>query len=106
MMSETIGANTWEQGVALLRWIDECYWDARKHFEAMPKAVQKRIHGKRYSPGYEMDIDVYTRHWLAANGDKLAPGVLDYVREHFGYEPEPSRFLGKGQTIYALPQKT
>ena len=104
MMSETVSADTWTQASAVLRWIDECYWDARKHFEAMPKSVQKRIHGKRYCLGYELDIDVYTRHWLAANSDKLAPGMLDFVREHFGYKPESSRFLEKGQTIYALPK--
>lgn len=88
---------------ALLRVIDAHYWRAREHLEERPRAVQRRIHGKRYSPGYTLDIDVYTRHWLHANGDIIDPEVIDCVREQWGYEPEPSRFLSKGLTSYVMP---
>lgn len=88
---------------ALLRVIDAHYWRAREHLEARPRAEQRRIHGKRYCPGYQLDIDVYTRHWLHANGDRIAPEVVECVREQWYYEPEPSRFLAKGQTSYTIP---
>lgn len=90
---------------ALLRVIDAHYWRAREHLEARPKSEQRRIHGKRYCPGYQLDIDVYTRHWLHANGDRIAPEVVEAVREQWYYEPEQSRFLAKGQTSYAIPNK-
>lgn len=88
---------------ALLRVIDAHYWEAKERLEARPKAEQRRIHGKRYAPGYQLDIDVYTRHWLHANGDRIAPEVVEVVREQWCYEPEESRFLAKGQTSYAIP---
>lgn len=91
---------------ALLRVIDAHYWRAREHLEARPRSEQRRIHGKRYCPGYQLDIDVYTRHWLHANGDRIAPEVVAFVRDQWCYEPEPSRFLAKGQTSYAIPNAT
>ena len=33
---------------ALLRVIEAHYWRAREHLEVLPRAVQRRIHGKRY----------------------------------------------------------
>jgi len=90
---------------ALLRVIDAHYWRARERLEEQPKSVQRRIHGKRYLPGYELDIDVYTRHWLHANRHIIAPDVVECVREQWHYDPEPSRFLAKGQTIYVIPNK-
>jgi hypothetical protein len=88
---------------ALLRVIEAHYWEAREHLEARPISEQRRIHGKRYCPGYQLDIDVYARHWLHANGDSMPPEVIETVREHWYYKPEPSRFLAKGQTSYAIP---
>lgn len=88
---------------ALLRIIDAHYWRAREHLESMPRSVQRRIHGKRYLPCYQLDIDVYTRHWLHANGDRISPEVIECVRNELGYEPEPSKFLAKGKTSYAIP---
>ena len=87
---------------ALLRVIEAHYWRALEHLDALPRAAQRRIHGKRYSPGYQLDIDVYTRHWLHANGDRIAPEVVECVRELWHYEPEQSRFLAKGYSIYAI----
>jgi len=86
---------------ALLLLIDAHYWRAREHLEAMPKADQRRIHGKRYCRGYELDIDVYTRHWLHANGDRMPPEVVQCVQDQWYYKPEQSPFLAKGQTSYS-----
>jgi hypothetical protein len=88
---------------ALLRVIEAHYWRAREHLEARPKAEQRRIHGRRYCPFYQLDIDVYTRHWLHANGDRIAPEVIETLRDQWHYEPEASRFLARGQTSYAIP---
>ena len=86
---------------ALLLLIEAHYWRAREHLEARPKAEQRRIHGKRYCRGYELDIDVYTRHWLHANGDRMPPEVVQCVRDQWYYEPEQSPFLAKNQTSYS-----
>ena len=87
---------------ALIGLIDAYYWRAREHLESLPKAEQRRIHGKRYCRGYQLDIDIYTRHWLYANGNQFAPDVIEAVQELWCYEPEESRFLHKGKTTYSL----
>lgn len=86
---------------ALLQVIDAHYQRAFEGLESLPKVQQRQIHGKRYTPGYQLDIDVYTRHWLYANGDAVSPEVVDAVREIYHYEPEQSKFLPKGQTSYS-----
>lgn len=91
---------------ALLLVIDAHYWRAREHLEALPMAKQRRIHGKRYCSGYELSVDVYTRHWLHANGNRIAPEVMQAVREQWYYEPEASKFLEQGKTIYATSDTT
>lgn len=89
---------------ALLYWCEAHYWRARSSLGVMPKAFQRKVHGKNYFPGYELDIDVYTRHWLWSMGEKLATNdVLDYLADVFGYTPEKSKFLPKGYTEYGLP---
>jgi hypothetical protein len=70
----------------------------------MPKKFQRRVLGRRYSPWYELDIDVYTRHWLWANGDRVnEQDAVRYVIDEFGYAPEQNRFLPKGASIYREP---
>ncbi len=88
----------------VLNVIEAHYYRALEFLELMPKIAQRRIYGKRYCPGYVMSIDVYTRHWLAAN--KHIPvkyGVMKYLKDEFGYEPEESKFLPTGRSIYILP---
>jgi len=52
-------------------------------------------------PGYALDIDIYTRHWMWANGDRVAEqDAVAYVKEKFGYKPEESKFLKKGKSMY------
>jgi len=90
---------------AMLNIIDAHYWRAREGFDKYPKKTQRRIHGKRFLRGYQLDIDVYTRHWLWAQ--EMAPidkSVRDYVIKNF-YTPEQSRFMGKGKTTYSREPK-
>jgi hypothetical protein len=97
-------ANIHAKAWGVLKVIEAHYWRAREDLEAMPKAAQRRIHGKRYCPGHLLDIDVYTRHWLAANKSiPISYEVIQHVKSEFGYEPEESKFLHPGQTSYMLP---
>jgi hypothetical protein len=90
---------------ALQRWIEAHYWRARERLEASSHKFQRRVHGKRYCPGYELDIDVYTRHWLAAVAPQIAEqDVVAYIVAEFGYQPEMSRFLPRGHSYYCEPQ--
>lgn len=99
--SETATIHPKAQG--MLKVIESNYWQAREDLESMPKAAQRRIHGKRYSPGYLLDIDVYTRHWMFAHKWIPIPyEVFQYVKSEFGYEPEESKFLHMGQISYSL----
>ena len=97
-------ANIRAKAWGVLKVIEAHYWRAREDLESMPKAAQRRIHGKRYCPGYQLDIDVYTRHWLVANKSiPISYEVIQHVKSEFGYDPEESKFLHPGQTSYRLP---
>lgn len=99
---EPIPGRAW----ALLHLIEAHYWRAKSALENRPKRDQHRILGRRYTPGYELDIDVYTRHWLAANGANVSEqDVVHYVIEHFHYEPEESQFLPPGHSVYVIPDR-
>lgn len=98
-----VGASQTIKAQALLRVIEAHYLRARDHLESLPKSEQRRIHGRRYYHRYRLDIDVYTRHWLYANGHIISQEVVDAVRREWGYEPESSPFLAKGKTSYAIP---
>jgi len=100
-----------EKAWGMLAIIEAHYWRAREDLEAMPKTAQRRIHGKRYLPGYQLDIDVYTRHWLASNtcltSNTCIPipsEVIEHVKTKGYYTPEKSKFLQPGQTSYRIIQ--
>lgn len=86
----------------LLLVISSHYWRARASLEKMPKAFQRKVHGKRYSPGHELEIDVYIRHWLFANCTKMAidPLVIECLNSVWHYKPEKHPLLHDGKTIY------
>lgn len=93
-----------EKACALLRIIEAHYWRAREQLADMPASFRRRVHGKRYSKSYELDIYIYARHWLAANRNiPVGQDVFEYVINEFGYKPEPSRFLPNGATSYREP---
>ena len=91
------------RATALLYWCESHYWRAKEDLEGCTKAVQRKVHGKRYMPGYELELEVYTRHWLWALGSKLAgDDILNYISDTYGFTPEKSKFLEKGKTIYSV----
>ena len=89
---------------ALLYLIEAHYWRAKQAVDAAPPAFRRRVHGARYSPEYELCIDVYTRHWLHANGVRLGrPDELAYLSNEFGYSPEANACLPTGASEYQIP---
>ena len=94
-----------ERARALLHVIEAHYWRARAALELEPRSFQRRVHGKRYCRGYRLSIDVYTRHWLAANGSRVKEqDVVAHVIAEW-YRPENSRFLPYGASMYREPAK-
>lgn len=87
---------------ALYRVIEAHYWRAREDLGSRPEAEQRLILGKFYYPGCHLDVPVYARHWLHANGDLVAPEVIEAFCERFHYKPERSQFLPEGMTSYRL----
>lgn len=84
-----------------LRLIEAHYWRAKEDVDRSKAEFRRRVHGMRYSHFYELDIDVYTRHWLWANADRLLPpGVADEIARCWGYEPEQHKMLRKGMSMY------
>lgn len=81
------------------------YWRAREHIEESKnsKSLLRKIRGKKYYPGYTLDIDHYTRHWLWANHDRrdLFPiEVIESMKSDFFYEPEENKHLPNGMSCY------
>lgn len=90
-----------EKAFHALKLIEAHYWRAREAVEGMPAPMRRKVHGRRYSRFYELDIDVYTRHWLWANGEKCLPAsVLEVLKDDWFYEPEQHKMLGKGCSTY------
>jgi hypothetical protein len=83
------------------------YWRARENLENRKdyKKCLKVIFGKKYFPGYEMDIDHYTEHWLYSHKIILSvyKGVLESCSEF--YEPKESKYLPQGFSIYQIKFK-
>jgi len=77
------------------------YWRAREALESTHnyRTFLRKIVGKKYSPGYELDIDHYTEHWLHANKHLMNEATLQYFIDWF-YSPKESKYLPKGHTTY------
>lgn len=100
--TSTINQKAW----AILEVVRAHYWRAKEGLEASRKKRQAKIHGKRYCKGYQLDIDVYTRHWLFANGERLvSKDVLLFIKEYYGYDQEESKYLPHGFSCYYLPNE-
>ncbi len=81
------------------------YWRAREAIEARksPKKALKMIYALYYTPGYEMDIDHYTPHWLFSQRNQrfMTKEIYDACKEW--YQPKRSNYLPEGMTLYQLP---
>lgn len=80
------------------------YWRARENLEARKnlKSLLKKIFPKKYFPGYEMDIDHYTEHWLFAqkNAPFMTEGIFEQLCKF--YDPKESKYLPAGCTEYQI----
>lgn len=92
---------------ALLMRIDAHYWRALKHLENTKRKAYflKKIRGKKYYTGYELDIDDYTRHWLSANGGNYDPALIECLESNWGYKAEKNKYLPEGYSIYRFSEK-
>ena len=82
------------------------YWRARQALEKEKAPFLRKVHGNRYSRYYELDIDVYTGHWLFANASLLFPAeVLDAIATYFSYTPQEHKLMQKGMTMYGEGMK-
>lgn len=90
---------------ALLHWCEAHYWHAREHLDAMPIGFQRKVYGWHAPRGYELELDTYTRHWLAAVAPSIqgAVDLIDVIGEHCGYLPERCAYLPPGRTSYVDP---
>jgi len=93
-----------QRASALLRVIEAHYWHARQALEAQPKEFLRKVLGKRYTTGIQIEIDWYTSNWLASM-EGLRPfheiaEETKYIIEEFGYKPERHRFMKPGNTTY------
>ena len=87
---------------AILGVIEAHYWRQR---EALEADKNKRKHlkmawPKKYHPGYELDIDHYTLHWLHSMRHFVPKEAQKALSEQWGYEPLKSKYLPEGCTIY------
>jgi hypothetical protein len=86
----------------LYRIIWSHYWRARESMESQRrhKSNLKKVMGNSYYPGYRLDIDHYTNHWLYANGNRISNEVLKIIAEEYFYEPKKNKYLPEGMTLY------
>lgn len=87
---------------ALLNVIMSHYWRQREAIESdkYKKKHLKMVVPKKYSPGYELDIDHYTLHWLHSMRHLVPKEVLQVLEDQWGYKPVKSEYLPDGCTIY------
>jgi hypothetical protein len=102
--ADSVSKKVW---LLLFKLIWAHYWRARIGIENQKNTATllRKVMGKRYSTGYVLDIDDYTRHWLASNGDRYEKEVIKAIKETW-YEAEPSKYLPKGASSYIFHRGT
>jgi hypothetical protein len=78
------------------------YWRARIDIEDSKnsKSILRKIRGNKYHPGYVLDIDHYTPHWLHANSNGISYEVLKEIQKQFSYLPEENKYLPYAMSQY------
>ena len=78
------------------------YWRAREALENNRKwkSLLKKVMGKKYHPGYMLDMDDYIPHYLYANLENSPKEMLNAIKEQWHYEPKESKYMPKGCTCY------
>lgn len=99
--------NEFGKASALLGVIEAHYWREREYldFDRYKRKHLKMAVQKKYFPGYELDIDHYTLHWLHSMRHLVPKEVLFALKKQWGYEPVQSKYLPDGCTSYQWPEK-
>lgn len=92
------------QGKALgLMWVIEGhYWRQREELDgnSKKKSLLRKLLPKKYSPGYELDIDHYTPHWLHSMRHLVPDDLQQHISENMGYKPVETKYLPDGHSLY------
>lgn len=86
------------------------YWRAREQFLSN-KTLLRKVVGKSYSPGYELEFDFYIQNWLYSNHDILplnnefGQRVIKEFENLYHYKKIPNKYLPKGCTTYQDKEK-
>ncbi len=93
-----------ERALALLNIITSHYWRARLCIEngRTPQTVLRKIMGKTYEKGTELDIHCYTKDWLGSNGDRYDKEIVKVLEQEYGYVSRKNRYLGDGCSVYEI----
>lgn len=90
--------------IILHRIITAHYWRAKEELEHRRdcKSCLRKIRGKKYYPGYELDIDHYAENWIYAqrNRDFMKDGVYEELLK--SYEPIKSNYLPDDCSVYQV----
>lgn len=99
---------TTPQGKAsgILRVCEAHYWRQREVFEDDPKVKihTRTVVPKKYSPGYILDIDHYTPHWMFSMRDKIPDDVMKALEDNWGYKPTKSKYLPDKHSLYVFDE--
>lgn len=100
------GTNDREKAFAILQVCRCHYWRAGEALDANPKRISllRKVRGKKYYGGYELEFDHYIPHWLFAQSHLFPDDVMKEIKNTWHYEPEESKYLPKGYTQYILPE--
>jgi hypothetical protein len=92
------------KSVGMLRVCESHYWRVREQLDGAPleRKYTRMAVGKKYSPGYVLDIDHYTPHWLHAMRESIPADIMEYLKETWGYSPSKCKYLPDGHTIYVF----
>jgi hypothetical protein len=91
----------------LLRVVTAHYWRQREVFEEdrYAKKHLRMVLPKKYYPGYILENDHYTPHWIHSMRDKIPDDVMKVLEDQWGYKPTKSAYLPDGHTIYVFPDR-
>jgi hypothetical protein len=79
------------------------YWKNRilLNMSKNKKTILRSIKKKNYTPGLELGLEEYTRHYLYSMKREYSINTYKQIFETYGYEPEQCKCMIEGSFIYA-----
>lgn len=95
------------KALGLLYVIESHYWRQREELDhdSKKKSRLRKLLPTKYSPGYELDIDHYTRHWLHSMRHLVPEDMQKNLTEEMGYNPIATKYLPDGHSLYVWDEK-